>query len=163
MTLNDSLHTRCSHSQMSNIHTRLASSQDDNHAITGSLELLTRLELRRVHRARHLIHARDIGDRRIDVKATTDGDSIEEVLCALSILLEGQDVASCLVATDFENLSRALYVRPELELGAVVLEVLAVLLRRHEVVCVGAEAEVGEGSQELGRDQLRRESVHAEE
>jgi hypothetical protein len=102
----------------------------------------------------------DSGDLRNvgrDMKATADCDSIAFILLLLAGLSgEVCDNMAGSIARDVRDPGVELNMRPELELGGIFSQVLAVADRGKEIGLIVASAEIRKASELLGRDELQK-------
>lgn len=137
---------------MSNIHTGLATSQDED--ILSDPELSLLLELRRMNNCWNIFKTLNIGNVGSDMQARADCYSITMPRRLLSSVRVIDDMATFLRAFNFDNRSIQVDVRLELELLAVSFQVVAVGFSGQEVWRVEGAAIVRESCKLSRRDEL---------
>ena len=119
--------------EIGDVGTRLTT-PEHHHGLVNA-KLLSLLELRRMEDGRHLLDAGDVGHVRHNMKsrAYCDGVALPNVRLSCRLVEVGHDMSSGFFSCDGLHSSRQMNVRPELEVGAVVVQILYVSFGAEEI------------------------------
>lgn len=151
MAKNDPVDLGMRGGQIRDVRPGLAASH--HHHEPAAIELLARLELRGMDDLRRVVYAADFWHVRLDVQPGADGNGIAVPPQQASIRLVLEDVAAAAPSRDRKHARTELDVRPQVEVGTILSQVLYVLGRGKEVFRAGM-AKIGKAGELLGRDEL---------